>query len=211
MSGLSTREAVTAGIQVPVMEHFYTIQGEGAHTGDPAYFIRLAGCDVGCVWCDVKESWETEGYPVLTIERCLEYVQQSPAPNVVITGGEPAIYNLNPLTHLLKEAGLRVWLETSGAYPITGSWDWICLSPKKFKPCLEENYERADELKMVVANRNDFNWAESHARKVTDACRLYLQPEWSRAEKLYPRIVAYVQEQPRWSVSVQTHKYMQIP
>jgi len=195
----------------PIMEHFYTIQGEGAHTGTPAYFIRTAGCDVGCVWCDVKESWHTEGYPVMEATSLAEIAEESGAPIAVITGGEPAMHSLTPITTALRVRGMRTHIETSGAHPLSGDWHWICLSPKKFKKALPEIYPLAHELKVVVYNKHDFEWAEEHAALVGPQCRLFLQPEWSRAETITPLIIAYVKQYPKWNISLQTHKYMNIP
>lgn len=193
------------------MEEFYTIQGEGAHTGTAAYFIRLAGCDVGCVWCDVKESWHTEGYPRVTHGALARRASQSGAPIAVVTGGEPAMHNLTNLTDALRESGLRTHIETSGAHPLSGSWHWICLSPKKFKQPLPGIYPMAHELKVVVYNKHDFKWAESHAALVSPGCALYLQPEWNRSAEMLPLIIDYVKAHPQWIISLQTHKYMHIP
>ncbi|NEN23181.1 radical SAM protein [Cryomorpha ignava] len=199
------------GLQLPVMEQFYTIQGEGSFTGCAAYFIRLAGCDVGCVWCDVKESWNAEGYPVLETTDLAEVAKESGTEIVVVTGGEPAMYDLNSLTSDLQNKGLRTHIETSGTHPIRGNWHWVCFSPKKFKKPLPEAYEKADELKVVIFNKHDFKWAETHAELVRKDCLLYLQPEWSKAEEMMPLITAYVKENPRWKISLQTHKYLGIP
>lgn len=196
---------------LPLMEHFYTIQGEGAYTGYPAYFLRLAGCDVGCVWCDVKESWSTEGYPRLKPAELSALVEASGAPLAVITGGEPTLYDLNSLTQSLKNLKVRVHLETSGAHEIRGDFDWICLSPKKFKPPLASAYAKAHELKVVVYNKHDFKWAETHAAEVPEHCQLFLQPEWSRHETMLPQIIDYVKANPKWRISLQTHKFMRIP
>lgn len=193
------------------MERFYTIQGEGLHSGKAAYFIRLAGCDVGCHWCDVKDSWELNGYPVLEVELLAKEAKKSGAPISVITGGEPAMHELSVITKAIKKEGLFVHLETSGAYPITGKFDWICVSPKKRKPPLEENLAKADELKVVIYNKDDLNWAEKNAAQVSKKCKLFLQPEWSKADKIMPLIVDYVKKHPRWQVSLQSHKYMNIP
>ncbi|WP_239541028.1 7-carboxy-7-deazaguanine synthase QueE [Cryomorpha ignava] len=193
------------------MEQFYTIQGEGSFTGCAAYFIRLAGCDVGCVWCDVKESWNAEGYPVLETTDLAEVAKESGTEIVVVTGGEPAMYDLNSLTSDLQNKGLRTHIETSGTHPIRGNWHWVCFSPKKFKKPLPEAYEKADELKVVIFNKHDFKWAETHAELVRKDCLLYLQPEWSKAEEMMPLITAYVKENPRWKISLQTHKYLGIP
>lgn len=193
------------------MEQFYTIQGEGAHTGTSAYFIRTAGCDVGCVWCDVKESWYTRGYPEIPVNDLAVAAKDSGAPIAVVTGGEPTMYPLAPLTRTLRAAGLRTHIETSGAHPLTGDWHWVCFSPKKFMKPLQEVYRRASELKVVVYNKSDFAWAEEHAALVKEDCLLYLQPEWGRAEKVMPLITEYVKANPRWRISLQTHKYMNIP
>jgi organic radical activating enzyme len=205
------KKQVDAGLQLPVMEHFYTIQGEGGNSGRASYFIRLGGCDVGCTWCDVKESWEAADHPVYSIETCIDWIQQAGAKDVVITGGEPAMYQLAALTSLLQKNSIGRWIDTSGAHPLTGEWDWVCLSPKKFKPCLDDSYKKAHELKVVIANRNDFKWAESHAEKVNKDCQLYLQVEWSRSDKLLPLIISYCKANPKWRISLQTHKYMDIP
>lgn len=197
--------------QIPVMEHFYTVQGEGAYTGHAAYFIRLAGCDVGCVWCDVKESWGVSSNQIVSLTELVEQASAEPAKIAVITGGEPLLHDLNPLTRALKEKGFRLHLETSGAHPLSGELDWICLSPKKFKFPKPEIYEKADELKVVIYNKKDFDWAESQAKKVNPACRLLLQPEWSRREEAMGWIVDYVKAHPEWQISLQTHNYLQVP
>lgn len=195
----------------PLMEHFYTLQGEGAHAGMPAYFLRLAGCDVGCVWCDVKESWTTEGYPRVSPSQMLEYIRSTPAKNVVVTGGEPLMYDLSDLTDTLQRSGYQLWLETSGAWPLSGSWDWIVLSPKKFKQPVHGIHQAAHELKVVIYHPSDLQWAQEHAALVSDACRLFIQPEWSRKERLHPLLVEFVKNHPRWQLSLQTHKYLDIP
>lgn len=200
-----------SGHWLPLMEDFYTIQGEGYHTGKAAYFIRLGGCDVGCHWCDVKESWNADLHPLTSIEVIAEKAASCESRSVVITGGEPMIYNLDPLCEVLREKGIQIYLETSGSWPLSGSFDWICLSPKKFKKPLLQSLEKADELKVIIFNKSDFSWAEQHAAQVGEACRLYLQPEWSKAEEMMPQIVTYVKTHPRWMVSLQTHKYMHIP
>jgi organic radical activating enzyme len=204
-------ETTQDGKILPIMEQFYTIQGEGANTGQPAYFIRTGGCDVGCVWCDVKESWDADAHPKYDVETIAENAQASFCPNVVITGGEPCMYNLSPLTSHLQSLGFNTWLETSGAHPITGDWDWIVFSPKKFKEPLPEAYQLANELKVVIANKHDFKWAEQHAQKVNGKAELFLQVEWSRREKLMPLVVEYVKAHPRWRISVQSHKYINVP
>jgi organic radical activating enzyme len=194
----------------PVMEHFYTIQGEGVHSGKAAYFIRLAGCDVGCVWCDVKESW-TQGYPKHSAKEMANWATSEKANLVVITGGEPLMHNCADLTDQLKKAGLELNIETSGAYPLTGNWDWICLSPKKFVKPLPEIYSKAHELKVIVFNKSDLKWAEEQAAHVSTNCQLLLQPEWSKENEMLPLIIDYVKQNPKWKISLQTHKYMNIP
>jgi organic radical activating enzyme len=196
---------------LPVMEEFYTIQGEGAHTGTAAYFIRLGGCDVGCVWCDVKESWDASAHPQKPIRGLAQRAKESGAEIVVVTGGEPAMYDLTELTSTLQSAGLRTHIETSGAHPLTGDWHWVCFSPKKFKSPIEAVCQQADELKVVVFNKHDFQWAETHAAKVRKECQHFLQPEWGKAEAMTPLIIDYVKQHPKWRISLQTHKYMDIP
>jgi organic radical activating enzyme len=195
----------------PVMEHFYTIQGEGFHSGQSAYFIRLAGCDVGCVWCDVKESWKADGKNLMPASDLADAAVNAGAKNVVITGGEPTEYDLTILTDTLRNRGLKVWLETSGAFPILGSFDWVCVSPKKFKNPLTENLMHADELKVIVYNSSDFLWAEQQARLVAPKTRLFLQPEYGKRDVMMPAIIDYVKFHPQWSISLQTHKYLNIP
>ncbi|GAA4436034.1 7-carboxy-7-deazaguanine synthase QueE [Pontibacter saemangeumensis] len=199
------------GSELPLMEAFYTIQGEGANTGTAAYFIRLGGCDVGCHWCDVKESWDAELHPLTEVAAIVEQADAFPGKTVVITGGEPLLYNLHPLTSQLQERGIRTMIETSGAYPVSGTWDWVCLSPKKFKAPDASVYPFADELKVIIFNRSDFKWAEEHAARVGEKCALYLQPEWSKAHEIMPLLVEYVKLHPKWRVSLQAHKYMDIP
>jgi Organic radical activating enzymes len=199
------------GSQLPLMEEFYTIQGEGYHTGKAAYFIRLGGCDVGCHWCDVKESWDAELHPLTPADAIIEHAKQYPSKAVVVTGGEPLIYNLDYLTKGLQAAGIKTFIETSGAYPLSGHWDWVCLSPKKFKSPLPDVIAVAGELKVIVFNKSDFAWAEKHATLVSPSCRLYLQPEWSKAQEMTPLIVDYVMQNPKWEISLQTHKYLNIP
>lgn len=195
----------------PVMEHFYTIQGEGYHQGRAAYFVRLGGCDVGCVWCDVKESWDAAAHPQMTVEEIIAPIDQTKAPMVVITGGEPLMHDLEPLINALQDKGYAVNIETSGSHPITGHADWICLSPKKFKAPLPEVLPLAHELKVVVYNKSDFAWAEQHAAMVSPYCRLYLQPEWSKAAEMTPLIIDYVKANPKWEISLQIHKYINVP
>lgn len=196
---------------LPLMEDFYTIQGEGFYQGQAAYFIRLGGCDVGCVWCDVKESWDASAYPVISVAEITRRVKASHAAVAVITGGEPLMYDLAPITESLKQAGVRTHVETSGAYPISGSWDWICFSPKKFKTPHPSVPAEAHELKIIIYNKSDFDWAESFAERVNSACELFLQPEWSREKQMLPSIIDYVKAHPRWKISLQLHKYMNIP
>ena len=196
---------------LPVMEHFYTIQGEGFHQGRAAYFIRLGGCDVGCVWCDVKESWDLQKHPVQEVSTLYQDIKKTPAGMVVITGGEPLMHNLDDWTKFLQEQGLETNLETSGSWPLSGSWDWVCLSPKKFKEPLPELLPRADELKIIVYNKSDFGWAEKYGALVSPHCKLYLQPEWSRAQQVTPMIVEYIKNHPQWQLSLQIHKYIQVP
>lgn len=196
---------------IPLMEAFYTIQGEGFHAGRAAFFIRTAGCDVGCVWCDVKESWDKDAHPNTPITSIIDQVKSSGTDFVVITGGEPAMYDLQPLTSALKEVGMEIAIETSGAYPLSGQLDWVCLSPKKFKFPLEENYRQADELKMIIFNSSDFKWAEELMLKVKPTCKLYLQTEWDKSNKMLPLIIDYVKTHNEWKISTQTHKYLNIP
>ena len=196
---------------LPVMEHFYTLQGEGFHQGRAAYFIRLGGCDVGCVWCDVKESWEAEKHPKFDVQRLRFEVAKTPAEIIVITGGEPLMHDLAELTKELHAAGFKTHLETSGAYPLTGSWDWICLSPKKFKAPLPVILLEADELKVVIFNRSDLEWAEKYAAQVSANCKLYLQPEWDKAAQMTPFIIDYIKANPKWELSLQIHKYVNVP
>ena len=193
------------------MEMFYSLQGEGYHQGKAAYFIRLAGCDVGCVWCDVKESWDADSHPVVNLEALLQEIIATKTDFCVITGGEPALYDLTGISTLLKQNGIETAIETSGTAPLVGSIDWYCFSPKKFKPPVEEAYHKANELKVVINHPSDFVWAEGHAAKVNESCRLYLQPEWSKQERFLPQIITYVKDNPKWSLSLQTHKFMNIP
>jgi 7-carboxy-7-deazaguanine synthase len=196
---------------LPVMESFYTLQGEGFHQGKAAYFIRLAGCDVGCVWCDVKESWDKDLYPLQSVEEIVSEAKKYPGKLIVITGGEPTLYNLEKLTKTLQNEGFETNIETSGSSPLTGSWDWICLSPKKFKPPLTEILTKANELKIIIFNKSDFAWAEKYAAQVSPSCKLYLQTEWEKSEMMTPLIVDYVKENPKWQLSMQIHKYINVP
>ncbi|MDC3132790.1 7-carboxy-7-deazaguanine synthase QueE [Flavobacteriaceae bacterium] len=210
MNKIQTKEAVARGEVLPLMEAFYTLQGEGYHKGSAAYFIRIGGCDVGCHWCDVKESWDADRHPPTSIETIVTEAKKH-SKTIVVTGGEPLMWNMDPLTQCLQKSDLEIHLETSGAYPLSGHWDWFCLSPKKKKLPTSEAYKRADELKMIIHNKNDFKFAEEQAEQVNDSCKLFLQPEWSRREKMIPLIVAYVLENPKWKASLQTHKYLNIP
>ena len=197
--------------QLPVMESFYTIQGEGFYQGRAAYFIRLGGCDVGCVWCDVKESWDVSKHPQVNIDELVKQVKSTPAELVVVTGGEPLLHNLTTLTNKLQAAGLQTNIETSGSSPLSGSWDWICLSPKKFKAPLLEVVPFANELKIIVFNKTDFKWGEEFAAQVSPNCKLYLQPEWSKSEEITALIVDYIKANPKWELSLQLHKYINVP
>ena len=201
---------VDKGVMLPLMEEFYTIQGEGFHKGTAAYFIRVGGCDVGCHWCDVKESWNAALHPPTQIDAIVENAAKY-SKTIVITGGEPLTWDMGPLTEMLKQRGMQTHIETSGAYRLTGIWDWVCLSPKKMKLPTEEVYKVANELKVIVFNKDDFRFAEEQAANVNKDCILYLQPEWSKREKMIPMIVAYVMQNPKWKVSLQTHKYLNIP
>lgn len=204
-------ERLEGGRLLPLVEDFYTIQGEGYHTGKPAYFIRLGGCDVGCRWCDAKYTWNPKLYPPTAVDTVVARAASCAAQAIVVTGGEPLIYPLDRLTDALHAQGLEIFLETSGTHPFSGSFDWVCLSPKRQLPPLDEAFARADELKVIVESEADFAWAERNAARVGGACRLYLQPEWSVAERVMPLIVEYVKAHPAWNVSIQTHKYMHIP
>lgn len=198
-------------MSLPLMEMFYTLQGEGYYSGRAAFFIRLGGCDVGCVWCDVKESWNAGAHPVVEESEIIKEALKHPSRFAVITGGEPCMYDLTALSGLLKKSGFETALETSGAYPITGAFDWICVSPKKFKTPLPESLSKADELKCIVYNKSDFQWAEDNAKKVSVTCKLFLQPEYSVMDKMLPSMVDYVKENAQWRISLQSHKVMNIP
>ena len=207
-----TKEPITSSVQsLPLMEAFYTIQGEGFHQGKAAYFIRLGGCNVGCVWCDIKESLDASAHPVLPVSELVIKAKKFPGRIAVVTGGEPLMHDCFPLTCDLHIAGFQTHLETSGAYPLSGDWDWICLSPKKFKHPIPGLIEKADELKVVIYHPSDFKWAESFAEKVNPACKLFLQPEWSKRETITPLIAAYIMDNPVWEFSLQLHKYIQVP
>jgi organic radical activating enzyme len=209
---ISKRDAdVRNDKMLPVMEHFYTLQGEGFHQGKAAYFIRLGGCDVGCTWCDVKESWDADKHAMLDVRILSAEVKKTESEIVVITGGEPLMHNLDLLTSELRQVGLKTHLETSGAHPLTGKWDWICLSPKKFKVPLLGILSKANELKVIIFNRSDFNWAERYAAQVSHNCKLYLQPEWDKAAQVTPLIIDYIKANPKWELSLQIHKYIDVP
>ncbi|MEY4279161.1 MAG: hypothetical protein RL377_1165 [Bacteroidota bacterium] len=190
---------------------FYSLQGEGYHQGKAAYFIRLAGCDVGCVWCDVKDSWDASKHPVLSVDEIVNSALQFPGRLAIVTGGEPLLHELTPLTTALKAAGFQTNIETSGSSPMSGDWDWVCLSPKKFKAPLAENLPLASELKVVVFNNSDFDWAEQHAKQVNANCKLYLQPEWDKSAQITPLVIEYIKSNPQWELSAQLHKYIQVP
>lgn len=198
-------------VQLPVMEAFYTIQGEGFHQGRAAYFIRLAGCNVGCFWCDVKDSWDADKHPRFSVDEIVNEAKQQPGRLAVITGGEPLMHDLNELTTVLQENGFETNIETSGSFPMSGVWNWVCVSPKKFKPPTTEALAAANELKVIIYNKNDFAWAEKHAAEVGDACKLYLQPEWERSAIMTPQIVDYIKLNPKWELSLQIHKYINVP
>ena len=207
---IDQKPATLTGL-LPVMEQFYTLQGEGFHQGKAAYFIRLGGCDVGCVWCDVKDSWDAGNHPLVPIEDIVLAATKFPGRLAVITGGEPLMHDLEKLTGALHVAGFETNIETSGSSPLTGSWDWICLSPKKFKAPLLPILLKAHELKVVVFNRTDFEWAEKYAARVSPQCKLYLQPEWGKANEITPLIIEYIKQHPQWELSLQIHKYINVP
>ncbi len=207
----TTTENISQAQALPVMEAFYTLQGEGFHAGKAAYFIRLGGCDVGCVWCDVKESWDAAAHPLVSIRSIVDSALAFPGRLAVITGGEPLMYDLETLTLALKAAGFQTNIETSGAHPLSGHWDWICFSPKKFKAPHPSIYGEADELKVIIYHKSDFEFAEKYASLVRPGCVLLLQPEWDRQEQMLPLIIDYIKANPKWRVSLQTHKYMDIP
>jgi organic radical activating enzyme len=207
----ANKELFQNGQKLPLIDEFYTVQGEAFHTGKAAYFIRIGGCDIGCHWCDTKISWDFNTHKLVDIQEVVANVQINNADTVVVTGGEPSIYELSPLCKLLKEKGIQTHVETSGAYKLSGEWDWICLSPKKQNPPLDEIYQKANELKVIIYEPEDYKWAEETAKKVNPNCKLYLQPEWSRHNKLIPEIVEYVKKNKNWQISIQAHKFMQIP
>ncbi len=199
------------GLKLPVMEEFYSLQGEGFHTGEAAYFVRVGGCDVGCHWCDIKESWNADLHPPISTDGIIERAAAYPAKAVIITGGEPLNYNLDYLCNQMKSKGIKTFLETSGSLPMSGSWDWICLSPKQNIHPTDSNLKLAGELKVIISELSDFEWAEINAAKVSEACLLYLQPEWSKRNEMMPAIIDYIMQNPTWRISLQSHKYMRIP
>ena len=204
-------DIINSGKALPVLEEFYTLQGEGFHTGKPAYFLRIGGCDIGCNWCDSKRSWEFGIHPVIEVDQLVERIKTFPARSVVVTGGEPGLYQLDYLTEQLKKNHIKTFLETSGAYSLTGKWDWICLSPKFQSPPVPENYPRANELKVIIEKESDIRWAEDNAILVDSGCHLYLQPEWSQRNNILDFLIRYIEQNPRWRLSLQTHKYIGIP
>lgn len=208
---LPNNELLEGGRRLPLVEDFYTIQGEGFHSGKPAYFIRLGGCDVGCRWCDAKYTWNPKVFPPVDVDVVVQRAEACAAQAIVITGGEPLLYPLEVLTEKLREKGLEIFLETSGTHPFSGEFDWVCLSPKRQMPPLAEAFGRAHELKVIIQTPDDFAWAEENARRVGRYCRLYLQPEWSTFDVIMPEIVEYAKANPKWSISIQTHKFMRIP
>ncbi len=211
MSEDTTDKLLLAGKTLPLMEEFYTIQGEGFNTGHAAYFVRIGGCDVGCHWCDVKESWNAKLFPATPTDKIVANVAKCPAKAVVVTGGEPLMYNLDYFCSELKKEEIQRFLETSGSHPMTGEWEWVCLSPKKNAPPLKANYSKANELKVIIENKGDFDWAEKNAKLVNENCHLYLQPEWSKSEIMMPIITDFIMANPKWKISLQSHKYMNIP
>lgn len=213
IESLNTEQAelLEQGKLLPVMEDFYTIQGEGFNSGKAAYFVRVGGCDVGCHWCDVKESWDASIHPLVKVDEVVKKIVDSGSKAVVITGGEPLQYNMNYITAEFRKKNIETFIETSGAYPLTGNWDWICLSPKKTMSPLEEVYKKASELKVIVYNKHDLEWAQQEAKKVNKDCLLFLQPEWSKSNEMMPLIVEFVKIHQDWMVSLQSHKYMNIP
>ena len=206
-----TKDLLSEGKMLPLMEAFYSVQGEGFNTGKPSFFVRVGGCDVGCHWCDVKESWNAKLHPPTLTDEIVKQVEDCPAKSVIVTGGEPLTYNMDYFCSEMKKRGFKTFLESSGSNKLTGDWDWIALSPKKKKPPVDELFPKANELKVIVSDASDFDWAELNAKKVSDECLLYLQPEWSKADEMMQQIVDFVMENPRWQISLQSHKYMRIP
>ncbi len=207
----TSENLLNSGLLLPVMEMFYSVQGEGFNTGRPAAFVRIGGCDVGCHWCDVKEAWDASLHPLTKTEDVIDYLSGFPAKAVVITGGEPLNYNLKPLCKGLKTRGVQIFIETCGAYPLSGSFDWICLSPKRNMHPRADMLQMADELKVIIHKAEDLDWAAQNADLVKESCLLYLQPEWSKYNEMLPQIVEYVKQHPRWMISLQAHKFMNIP
>ncbi len=199
------------GRKLPIMEDFYTLQGEGYNMGKAAYFVRIGGCDVGCSWCDTKQSWNARLFPPVAIEDIISKATNMPAKTIVVTGGEPSLYPLDYFTDRLRREGVKTMVETSGAYELTGTWDWVCLSPKKQSPPLQQNLDRADELKVIIQKEEDLRWAEANASKVNPECLLFLQPEWSKRDEIMDTLTNYVMANTQWSISLQAHKYMRIP
>jgi len=206
-----TTDLYDNGHLLPVMEEFYSLQGEGFHTGTAAYFLRIGGCDIGCNWCDSKASWSFGAHPLVKVDEVVDRIMSFPGKAVVVTGGEPTLYPLHYLTEKLKKGGVRTFIETSGAYPVSGVWDWVCLSPKMQSPPVEGNHKLADELKVIIEKPSDFLWAEENARLVDPDCHLFLQPEWSRKGIILDQIIRYIELNPRWRLSLQAHKYIGIP
>lgn len=204
-------EQFEGGRKLPVMEEFYTLQGEGYHMGTAAYFVRIGGCDVGCSWCDTKESWNAELFPPIELDAIIDRVASQPAKIIVVTGGEPSLYPLDYFTKKLKDINIRTMVETSGARPLSGVWDWVCLSPKKYSPPHYSVYPKANELKVIIQNKADLEWAEKNATLVEPDCLLYLQPEWSNANEIMDILTSYIMQHPKWKISLQAHKYMKIP
>lgn len=205
------QEIYEEGKKLPLVEQFYSVQGEGFHTGKPAYFIRIGGCDIGCHWCDSKLTWNPEFHPLVDIKDIVNKVLRTPAQSIVVTGGEPSLYNLTPLCEQLKRHDIKTYLETAGTNKLTGEWDWICLSPKKQNQPLDVYYEKADELKVIIYEEADIKWAEETSKFVSSNCYLFLQPEWSQYKKMINPIVDYVKNYPKWNISLQAHKFMRIP
>ncbi|TSA33897.1 MAG: 7-carboxy-7-deazaguanine synthase QueE [Porphyromonadaceae bacterium] len=206
-----TSDLYNDGHLLPVMEEFYSLQGEGFHTGTAAYFLRIGGCDIGCNWCDSKASWSFGAYPLVKVDDVVDRILKFPARAMVVTGGEPTLYPLHYLGNKLKEVGINTFIETSGAYPISGNWDWVCLSPKPQSPPVDVNYLKANELKVIIEKSSDLQWAEENAVLVGRDCHLFLQPEWSQKSKMLDKIIRYIESNPRWRLSLQAHKYIGIP
>lgn len=208
---METKNTLKSGLTLPIMEEFCSLQGEGFHTGKAAYFLRIGGCDVGCSFCDIKESWNAEIHPLVCVDNTVHNILQSGLKTVVITGGEPCLYNLAYLCEQIKKHGISLHLETSGSAHLSGEWDWICFSPKKGTCIQPEFYEKANELKVIIENSSDFQWAEKNANQINHSCEMFLQPEWSKRNQMMPLIVDYILQYPKWKISLQSHKYMRIP